>query len=76
MPTLDKTKLVPDVPVDQFTVPAQPLAVKVKVLGEHTTFVTGAVIVGAEGWVTICKPVTAVLDGEVQLPTIQVAVIL
>ena len=42
-------RLVPVAPVDQFTVPPQPLAVKVKVLGEHTTFGFGAVIVGADG---------------------------
>ena len=68
--------LVPLPPFDQFTVPPQPLAVKVKVLGAHTTFCIGAVIVGADGCVTICKPVIAVLAGEVQLPTVQVAVIL
>jgi hypothetical protein len=67
---------VPDAPVDQFTVPAQPLAVKVNVFGAHTTFGFGAVIVGADGCVTISKPATAVLAGEVQLPTVQVAVIL
>jgi len=40
---------VPDEPFDQVIVPAQPLAVKVKVLGAQTTFGFGAVIVGAEG---------------------------
>jgi hypothetical protein len=41
--------LVPDEPFDQFTVPAQPLAVKVKVFGAQTTFGYGAVMVGADG---------------------------
>ena len=76
MPTLDKTILVPLPPFDQLTVPPQPLAVKVSVLGEHTTLVDGAVIVGAVGCVTICKPVTATLAGEIQDPTVQVAVML
>ena len=57
-------------------VPAQPLAVKVKVPGEHTTFGLGALIVGAVGWAMICSPVTAELTGLVQLPTVQVAEIL
>ena len=76
VPTLERIKLVPDEPFDQLTVPAQPLAVKASVLGEQTTLVAGAVIVGAEGCATICKPVTATLAGEIQDPTVQVAVIL
>ena len=49
MPTLESVILVPLPPVDQFTVPAQPLAVKVKVLGEQTTVGLGAEMVGADG---------------------------
>ena len=49
MPTLESVILVPLPPFDQFTVPAHPLAVKVKVLGEQTTFCIGAVIVGEDG---------------------------
>jgi hypothetical protein len=64
---------VPDEPFDHVTVPPQPLAVKVKVFGEQTTFGFGAMIVGADGWAVISKPVTVVLAGEVQLPTTQVA---
>ena len=64
---------MPDEPFDQFTVPAQPFAVKTKVLGAQTTFGLGAVIVGADGWVTICNPATVELATLVQLPTVQVA---
>ena len=51
-------------PFDQFTVPPHPLAVKVKVPGAHTTFCTGAVIVGDEG--TELSTVTDVVDVAVQ----------
>jgi hypothetical protein len=68
--------LVPLPPFDQFTVPAQPLAVKVNVPGEHTTFVPGALMAGADGCVIISKPVTAVLAGLVHEPTVQLAVML
>ena len=67
---------MPDEPFDQLTVPPHPLAVKVKVLGEHMTFCTGTVTVGADGCATICNPVTALLATLVQEPTIQVADIL
>ena len=75
VPTLESIRLEPIEPFDQLIVPAQPLAVKVKVLGEQTTLFAGAVIVGAVGWARICSPVTLVLATLVQLPTVQVAVI-
>ena len=64
VPALESTKLVPVAPVDQFTVPPHPLAVKVKVFGAHTTFGLGAVIVGALG--TELSRVTDVVDVAVQ----------
>ncbi|WP_337045477.1 hypothetical protein, partial [Emticicia sp. 17c] len=76
VPTLDKVKLVPVLLFDHVTVPAQPLAVSVSVLGAQTTFGLGALMVGAVGCVTISKPVTAVLAGLVHEPTVQVAVML
>jgi hypothetical protein len=68
--------LVPLPPFDQLTVPAQPLAVNINVPGAHTTFGVGVLIVGAAGCVIISKPVTAVLAGLVQEPTVQLAVML
>ena len=44
--------------------PAQPLAVKVSVLGEQTTFGFGAMIIGDEG--TELSTVTDVVDVAVQ----------
>ena len=41
--------LVPLFPFDQVTVPAQPPAVKVSILGAQTTFGLGRVMVGALG---------------------------
>jgi len=73
VPTDESVRLVPEEPFDQVTVPAQLLAVKTKVLGAQTTFGLDAVIVGADGWFTICKPVTTELATLVQLPTEQVA---
>jgi hypothetical protein len=73
VPTLESVKLVPDEPFDHVTVPPHPLAVKVRVFGAQTTFGFGAVIVGADGWAVISKPVTVVLATLVQLPTVQVA---
>ena len=64
---------MPDEPFDQVTVPAHPLAVKVKVFGAHTTLGFGALIVGADGWAVISKPVTVVLATLMQPPTLQVA---
>ncbi|GAB3522356.1 hypothetical protein GCM10027442_47260 [Emticicia fontis] len=49
MPTLESVKLLPDELLDQLIVPAQPLAVRVKVPGAQTTFGFGEVIVGADG---------------------------
>ena len=49
MPTDERVILVPLLPFDHLIVPAHPVAVKVKVLGAQTTFVTGALIVGAAG---------------------------
>ncbi|WP_337045463.1 hypothetical protein, partial [Emticicia sp. 17c] len=72
VPTEESVKLVPVLLFDHVTVPAQPLAVSVSVLGEQTTFGFGALMVGAVGCVTISKPVTAVLAGLVQEPTVQV----
>jgi hypothetical protein len=65
--------LVPLPPFDQLTVPPQPLAVKVSVFGAQTTFGFGALIVGADGWAVISKPVTAALAALTQEPTLQVA---
>lgn len=73
VPTLESVMLVPDKPFDQFIVPAQPLAANVKIFGEQTIFGFGALMIGANGWVIICKPVTVALDTLVQLPTVQVA---
>jgi len=73
VPTDESVRLVPEEPFDQVIVSAQPLAVKVKVLGAQTTFGLGVVIVGAEGWFTICKSVTTELATLVQEPTVQVA---
>ena len=64
MPTLDKIKELPNDPFDQFTVPAQPLAVNIKVLGAHTTFELGVVMIGDEG--TELSKVTDVVDVAVQ----------
>ena len=75
MPTAESGKLVPVAALDQVTVPAQPEAVKVKVLGKHTTFSVGAVTVGAVGFAFISRPVTAVLAADIQPLTVQVAVI-
>jgi hypothetical protein len=65
--------LVPEAPFDQLTVPAQPLAVNVKVPGAQTTFGFGALTVGADGCAVISNPVTAVLAALTQEPTVQVA---
>ena len=49
VPTAESVKLVPvAAPCDQVTVPAQPLAVSVKVDGEQTTKLPGGVIVGGD----------------------------
>jgi hypothetical protein len=66
-------RLEPEAPVDQLTVPPQPLAVRVSVPGAQTTFGVGAFIVGADGCETICKPVTVELATLVQDPMVQVA---
>ena len=60
---------------DHVTVPAQPEAVKVKVLGKHTTFSVGAVTVGAVGFAFISMPVTAELETDVLPASVHVAVI-
>ena len=73
MPTDESVILVPLPPFDQFMLPPQPLAVKVKVFGEQTTFCIGAVIVGVDGRARISKPVTKTLALETQLLTVQVA---
>jgi hypothetical protein len=65
--------LVPLPPFDQLTVPAQPLAVNVRLPGAQTTFGFGALIVGADGCATICNPVTVELLTLVQEPTVQLA---
>jgi hypothetical protein len=62
-------------PSDHVTVPAQPLAVNVKVDGEQTERLAGGVIVGASGFAFISRPVTAVLASDAQPLTVQVAVI-
>jgi hypothetical protein len=49
VPTLESVRLVPVELFDHKTVPVAQLAVKVKVFGEHTTKVVGAVTVGAAG---------------------------
>ena len=67
--------LVPEVPFDQVTVPAQLLAVRVSVEGEQTEWLTGGVIVGAAGLALISRPFTGVLVLLVQPLTVQVAVI-
>ena len=72
---LEIVKLVPEVPFDHVTVPAQPLAESINVEGEQTTKVTGGVIVGAAGLALISRPVTAALGSDVQPLTVQVAVI-
>ena len=66
---------VPEVPFDQATVPAQPLAVSVSVDGEQTERLAGGVIVGAAGLALISRPVTAELGSDEQPLTVQVAVI-
>ena len=54
VPTADSIMvLVPEVPFDQVTVPAHPLAVRVRVDGEQTDKLAGGVIVGAAGLVLI-----------------------
>ena len=65
---------MPVAALDQVTVPAQPDAVNVKVLGKHTTFSVGAVTVGAVGFAFISIPVSAVLASDIQPLTVQVAV--
>ena len=60
---------------DQVTVPAQPKAVKVKVLGKQTTFSVGAFMVGALGFALISRPVTAVLALDIHPLAVQIAVI-
>ena len=47
---LESVKLVPEVPFDQLTVPAQPLAVRFKVAGEQTDEAVVKVMVGADGF--------------------------
>ena len=46
---LESVKLVPEVPFDQVTIPAQPLAESASVEGEQTDKLLGEVIVGAAG---------------------------
>ena len=62
-------------PCDQVTVPAQPLAVSVKVKGVKTDRLVGGVILGELGFAFISRPVTAVLAADVTPATVQVAVI-
>jgi hypothetical protein len=57
------------------TVPAQPDAVKVRVLGKQTTLSVGAFTVGAVGFAFISRPVTLVLASDIHPLTVQVAVI-
>jgi hypothetical protein len=73
VPTDESIRLEPEAPVDQVTVPPQPLAVRVRVPSAQTTFGVGALMVGAEGCETICKPVIVELATLVQEPTLQVA---
>ena len=75
VPMLESVKLVPEVPFDQVTVPAQPLAVSVSVDGEQIVKLAGGVIAGAAGLALISRPVTAELGSDVQPLTVQVAVI-
>ena len=76
VPTVDSTiVLVPEVPFDQTTVPAQPDAVRVSVEGEQTERLAGGVIVGGFGLALISRPFTGVLGSEVQPLTVQVAII-
>ncbi len=66
MPTADSVKLEPVLPpCDQVTVPAQPLAVSVRVEGEQTERLIGGVMVGAFGLTLISSPLTEVLASEV-----------
>ena len=53
MPILERVKLVPVELFDQSTVPVAQVAVKVKIVGEHTTRFAGGVTVGAVGLVFI-----------------------
>ena len=73
VPTAESVKLVPVAAFDQVTIPAQPLAVSVRVAGEQTDKFTGGVIVGAAGLAFISKPVTIELASLTQFPTVQVA---
>ena len=61
-------------PCDQVTVPAQPLAVSVRVEGVKTERLAGGVILGALGFAFISRPVIAELAADV-LPAVQVAVL-
>jgi hypothetical protein len=62
-------------PSDQVTVPAQPLAVSVKVEGVKTAKLVGGVILGALGFALISRPVTAVLALDIHPLSVQIAVI-
>ena len=73
---LESVKLVPEVPFDQLTVPAQPLAVRISVEGEQTDKLTGGFIVGAAGLALISRPVTALLGSDAQPLTVQVALMI
>jgi len=74
VPTVERVRLVPVALFDQVTIPAQPLAVKVRVEGAQTTNGFGGVIVGELGLAFISSPVTAELASEVQPLIVQVAV--
>ena len=70
---LESVKLVPEVPFDQLTVPAQPLAVRISVEGEQTDKLTGGFIVGAAGLALISRALV-LLGSDVQPLTVQIAV--